>query len=346
MDSKRQLVFSVLEFLQTCVEDGTVKSEDVKSLEAATQSIGKAFDVDITNESQKSQLSIKPANLLQIFNVYLKTQKKTQEAKADSASASQSPKTVSEEDKKKAEEFKSLGNKKVIEKNYTEAVKLYSQAIDLVGGNAVYYANRAAAYSQLNDQDNAIKDSLKSAEIDPSYAKAYSRLGHAYYCKEEFSKAIEAYEKASGLDPNNANIKSALNNCIQRSSSSSAVTDSTRSASEPNPFAGAGAGGLPGGLPGADALGGMDFASLMSNPMIRNMANQFMQSGAMNDVMRDPSKMMEMAQQFMGGANGAPGGGDNPLASLMNNPEMARLAEQFGANGGINPPNSNPSERK
>lgn len=342
MNTKRQLVFSILEFLQTCIEDGTVKPEEIESLEVATQCIGETFDVDITNEAQKRELSIKPANLLQIFNVFLKTQKKTQETKVDSAPVSQSSKTITDEDKKKAEEFKSQGNVKVTEKNYTEAVKLYSQAIELVGGNAVYYANRAAAYSQLNDQDNAIKDSLKSAEIDPSYAKAYSRLGHAYYCKEDYSNATEAYKKASELDPNNANIKTALKNCIQRSSSSSAVADSSRSVAEPNPLAGAG------GMPGADALGGMDFASLMSNPMIRNMANQFMQSGAMNEMMRDPSKMMDMAQQFMGGANGggAPAGGDNPLASLMNNPEMARLAEQFGANGGMNLPNSNPSEKK
>jgi len=227
---------------------------------------------------------------------------------------------------------------KLQKKNYAEAIKLYTQAIDLVSDNAVYYANRAAAYSQLNDQDNAVKDALKSAEVDPTYAKAYSRLGHAYYCKEDFSKAAEAYKKASELDPSNANIKSALNNCLQRTGSQS-VAESSRSATEPNPFAGAG-------LPNADAFDGMDFASLMSNPMIRNMTNQFMQSGAMNDVMRDPSKMMDMAKQFMGDNNASD---VTPLVSLLNDPEMARLAQQFSANGAdsLNPNNSsNPSQKE
>ncbi|KAJ9059440.1 Small glutamine-rich tetratricopeptide repeat-containing protein 2 [Entomophthora muscae] len=40
------------------------------------------------------------------------------------------------------------------------------------------YVFRAAAYSQLNEQDSAIADSIKASEIDPSYAKAYSRLGY------------------------------------------------------------------------------------------------------------------------------------------------------------------------
>lgn len=91
MDVKKQLVFSILEFFQTCVDDGTVKSEEVDSLEGnnqfkmfltfpvATQCIGEVFGVDINDESQKKELSIKPATLNQIFNVFLKTQKKAQQ---------------------------------------------------------------------------------------------------------------------------------------------------------------------------------------------------------------------------------------------------------------------------
>ncbi|KAJ9059441.1 Small glutamine-rich tetratricopeptide repeat-containing protein 2 [Entomophthora muscae] len=139
------------------------------------------------------------------------------------------------------------------------------------------------------------------------------------------------------MEPNNANIKNMLENCRSRTKSGS-VAESARSSGSapPNQF------------PGADALGGMDLAGLMSNPMIRDMANQFMQSGAMNDMMRDPSKMMEMAQQFMGANGAGADGANNPLASLMNNPEMAQLAQQFagGANlDGAKPPGSNNNEQ-
>lgn len=40
--------------------------------------------------------------------------------------------------------------------------------------------SRAAAYSKLNDFQNAIKDCEKAIEIDPKYAKAYGRMGYSY----------------------------------------------------------------------------------------------------------------------------------------------------------------------
>lgn len=70
-----------------------------------------------------------------------------------------------------------LGNRKVSDQNYPEAIKLYSEAIKLNPNNAVYYANRAAAYSKQGDHEKAVEDSLKSAEVDPNYSKAYSRAG-------------------------------------------------------------------------------------------------------------------------------------------------------------------------
>ncbi|KAI9294611.1 receptor-like kinase binding protein [Neoconidiobolus thromboides FSU 785] len=139
MDSKKQLVFSFIEFLNTCVEDGTIKSEDAESLEVATQCIGEVFGVDVNDAKQKEELSIKPTTLLQIFNVFVKTQKKSQKPATESIEKST---LTDEEKKKKAEEFKGLGNTKLTEKNYSEAIDLYTKAIQLVDNNAVYYSNR------------------------------------------------------------------------------------------------------------------------------------------------------------------------------------------------------------
>lgn len=47
----------------------------------AMQCIGEAFGVDPTDEAQKELYSTKPANLLSIFEVYLKTKKNTAAAK-------------------------------------------------------------------------------------------------------------------------------------------------------------------------------------------------------------------------------------------------------------------------
>ncbi|KAI9294612.1 hypothetical protein K502DRAFT_250823 [Neoconidiobolus thromboides FSU 785] len=91
-----------------------------------------------------------------------------------------------------------------------------------------------------------------------------------------------------------------------------------------------------GGNGGGNPLAGMDLGSLMSNPAIMNMAQQFMKSGAYDEMMKDPSKMMDMAQNFMGNQDNS--NGENPLASLMNDPKVAKMAEQFKNGNFGNPP--------
>ena len=49
---------------------------------------------------------------------------------------------------------------------------------------------RAAAYTQINHYAEAIRDCLKSIEINPSYSKAYSRLGFAYYAQGNYRDAV------------------------------------------------------------------------------------------------------------------------------------------------------------
>lgn len=43
--------------------------------------------------------------------------------------------------------------------------------------NAVYFCNRAAARSKLNNHAGAVEDCSMALHIDPSYSKAYGRLG-------------------------------------------------------------------------------------------------------------------------------------------------------------------------
>jgi small glutamine-rich tetratricopeptide repeat-containing protein alpha len=111
------------------------------------------------------------------------------------------PKTLSEI-------FKTQGNKAVQSKLYPDAIELYTFAIALCQDNAVYYCNRAAAYTQMNKYDEAIKDCRKSIEIDQNYSKAYSRLGFAYYAQGNYYDAIEqGFNRARLLDPNNESVK-------------------------------------------------------------------------------------------------------------------------------------------
>ncbi|RUP49773.1 hypothetical protein BC936DRAFT_141527 [Jimgerdemannia flammicorona] len=253
---------------------------------------------------------------------------------------------VSEADIEKAEGLKAAGNRKVTDRNYPEAIKLYSEAIKLNPSNAVYYANRAAAYSQQGDHDSAIVDSLKAAEVDPKYSKAYSRAGHAYFSLGKYQEAVDAYEKGLTLDPQNPTMKKSLETA--KAKLHEQAMDGPRSADD-------GADALPG-LPGG--LGGMDFASLLNNPAIMTMAQQMMQSGALDQLMSGRSlfgwaelgvicavrvKVLEMSLMRYGLAQnmmGRGGGGAPDVSELLRNPEMAEMARQMMSN--MPPPGSNP----
>ncbi|KAI9106712.1 hypothetical protein K1719_022240 [Acacia pycnantha] len=110
--------------------------------------------------------------------------------------------------KNMAELLKSQGNKAMQSKKYPDAIDLYTCAIALCEENAVYYCNRAAAYTQIQKYTEAIQDCYKSIEIDPNYSKAYSRLGLAYYAHGNYRDAIDkGFRKALPLDPSNESIK-------------------------------------------------------------------------------------------------------------------------------------------
>ncbi|ORZ08037.1 hypothetical protein BCR41DRAFT_149922 [Lobosporangium transversale] len=165
----------------------------------------------------------------------------------------------------------------------------------------------------MGDHQNAIKDSLKAAEVDPSYSKAYSRLGHAYFSVGKYKEAVTAYEKGLELEPNNPTMKSSLNTARTKARDNE-VAPSARGSP------GAGAGGLPAGFPDLSALGGgagmPDLATLMRNPAMMNMAQQMMQSGALDSLMTNPA-MQQMAQRMMSS-------GERPnIDEIMRDPQIA-----------------------
>ena len=45
------------------------------------------------------------------------------------------------------------------------------QAINLDGSNPVFYCNRAAAHSKMNNHHLAIEDCQRAVDMDPSYSK-------------------------------------------------------------------------------------------------------------------------------------------------------------------------------
>jgi len=236
---------------------------------------------------------------------------------------------------KKAAMMKNLGNSLMKSNQFTEAIRYYTAAIELDDRNAIYYGNRAAAYSKLNDFKNAVKDCEKAIEIDPKYAKAYGRMGLAYTSLEQNDQAIEAFKKAVELDPGNESYQSNLKLALEKKE-------------KPTPTPPAGLAGL-----------NIDWANLFSNPAFRNMASSLMQdqtiinalSAGMNSSLNPGAPGPSTSGESSASGN-SPVGGNNRnfdmlleagqyLAAQMHaaNPD---LVEQFRQNTSrsSNPPNS------
>lgn len=77
-----------------------------------------------------------------------------------------------------AVQLKGRGNKLYSNKQYDQAVKLYSKALEFEQ-QAVFYSNRAACYTNLGQHEKVIEDCTAALNLDPSYIKALNRRAHA-----------------------------------------------------------------------------------------------------------------------------------------------------------------------
>ncbi|KAI3872254.1 hypothetical protein MKW98_011746 [Papaver atlanticum] len=127
-----------------------------------------------------------------------------------------------------AEEAKAKGNAAFSSSNFTEAIKFFTQAIELAPTNHVLYSNRSAAYASLHQYTEALTDAEKTVEIKPDWSKGYSRLGAAQIGLGNFDEAISAYKKGLEIDPNNEGLKSGL--------SDAQASAMSKSRSSSNPF--------------------------------------------------------------------------------------------------------------
>ncbi|XDT03265.1 TPR repeat region circular profile [Nakaseomyces glabratus] len=236
------------------------------------------------------------------------------------------------ETKAKAEALKLEGNKAMAGKDFELAIAKYSEAIEVLPTNAIYYANRAAAHSSLKQYDEAVVDAEKAIEIDPAYSKGYSRLGFAKYAQNKPEEALEAYKKVMDLEGDKAtDIMKRDYETAKKKVEQSLNLEKTPDARGADSGAGAGA--------GAGGAGGFDFSSmlsgglsgLMNNPQIMQAAQQMMSNPQalqqMQSMMQGPS-IRQMAEQFTSG-NGTPN-----MDDLMSNPALRNMASSmFGGAG-------------
>ncbi|XP_029050912.1 small glutamine-rich tetratricopeptide repeat-containing protein alpha-like isoform X4 [Osmia bicornis bicornis] len=184
------LVAAIVQFLTQQLKDGDITADSRESLEVAIQCLESAYNV---------QASDAPGNL-NLYEVY----------KSAIENAKPQVPEATPEAKAEAERLKNEGNALMKAEKHHEALANYTKAIQLDGRNAVYYCNRAAAYSKIGNHQQAIKDCHNALSIDPFYSKAYGRLGLAYSSLDRHKEAKESYQKALNMEPDNESYKNNL----------------------------------------------------------------------------------------------------------------------------------------
>ncbi|CAK9817824.1 DnaJ homolog subfamily C member 7 [Anthophora plagiata] len=106
-----------------------------------------------------------------------------------------------------AEKRNEIAKKLHSEKKYKEALKEYSELIDLCpDSNALYYGNRAACYMMLGTYHLALDDAKKCIELDPKHFKAYVRVIKCCLILGDIFQAETTLTKLTELDPENEAI--------------------------------------------------------------------------------------------------------------------------------------------
>ncbi|KAJ0672473.1 putative Heat shock chaperonin-binding, tetratricopeptide-like helical domain superfamily [Helianthus annuus] len=175
-----------------------------------------------------------------------------------------------------ADEAKAKGNAAFSAGNFTDAIKHFTDAINLAPSNHVLYSNRSAAYASLNQYSDALSDAKKTVDLKPDWAKGYSRLGAAYHGLKQYDDAVSAYKKGLEVDPNNETLKSGLADAESAQSASYRSREARESRAPMNNLFG-------------DAFGPDMWAKLTADPATRLYMQQPDFVNKMKELQRNPS---------------------------------------------------------
>ncbi|CAA3012543.1 hsp70-Hsp90 organizing protein 3-like isoform X2 [Olea europaea var. sylvestris] len=115
-----------------------------------------------------------------------------------------------------ADEEREKGNQYFKEQNYPEAVKHYTEALKRNPKDPKAYSNRAACYTKLGALPQGLKDAEKCIELDPTFAKGYTRKGTIQFFMREYDRALETYQEGLKHDPRNPELLDGVRRCVEQ----------------------------------------------------------------------------------------------------------------------------------
>ncbi|CAL8068314.1 unnamed protein product [Orchesella dallaii] len=306
----KKVVCGILQFLDDELKKTTTSAEQKESLEVAIQCLETAYSVRACDSEYRPKLELRDL----VRNLDHQDGGGGDAASVVSSGGSApppegggplagtvyvntgpeylKPDEASDSDKKLADEWKNKGNEVMLRLLFLEGLECYNKAIALDGNNPVYFCNRAAAFIKMERYEEARRDCQIAVQLDPSYAKAYGRMGLTYSSQNNQVDAILCYRKARELDPENEsyrkNLQVAQHLMIQDIPSAQAQVSAS-----PN------------------------LETFLSNPNLANMASQMLQDPTVQNLLQ--TLMGRSQGGSPGGAPGAPtgGGGGGGLDSLI-----------------------------
>uniref|UniRef100_A0A0D9UXB4 Uncharacterized protein n=1 Tax=Leersia perrieri TaxID=77586 RepID=A0A0D9UXB4_9ORYZ len=116
---------------------------------------------------------------------------------------------------KRKDDLKEQGNSAYNNKDYDDAILLYSMAMKFDNTDAILYSNRSACWLNLGIGDEAISDAQICSKMQPDWAKGYYRQGMAFSLLQDYASASDVLHRALKLDPRNATIAKALRDVLE-----------------------------------------------------------------------------------------------------------------------------------
>ena len=201
--------------LKLLKDDGNFFPDLSRAIDEKLQTIDLKYKkLKETESVSKEDIEKAKEEILQFENEYRKKDnliKETLEKKNES-----NYDVIKLERKKEAQNEKIKGNELMKTKEYDEAIRHYTKAINYDEYEPTIYCNRALAYIKNTSYNNALEDCNKAIDLKHDYIKAYYRRAICEKFLKKFKESLEDFLYVYNDNPNSNDVLNEINNMIDK----------------------------------------------------------------------------------------------------------------------------------